>query len=133
MKFGHCQKHQFLPHSKQDVLEVMLVWKNLRHDCAIPIVPGKKGLNELCCFSEPKAETWFDLKHMISSLADFFYKFIALKDILHVCIFCQYLFVLISDILFPEFLCVIRQISFAADYAASVANLTFLTSLCVTV
>lgn len=55
---------------------------------------------------------------MISRLADLFYKFIALKDILHVCIFCQYLFVLISDILSPEFLCVIRQISFAADYAA---------------
>lgn len=37
----------------------------------------------------------------------FFYKFIALKDILHVCNFCQYLFVLTSDILSPEFLCVI--------------------------
>lgn len=42
--------------------------------------------------------------------------------ILHVCNLCQYLFVLSSDVLSPDFLCVIGQISFAADYAASMAE-----------
>lgn len=51
-----------------------------------------------------------------------FHKFIALKDSLHVCNFCQHLFVLTSGVLSTDFLCVIGQISFAVDYAASVAG-----------
>lgn len=36
--------------------------------------------------------------------------------------FCQFSFVLTSDVLSLDFLCVIGQISFAVDYAASVAE-----------